>query len=103
MIVCVHVTHPRWHRRRRFMRRWFLITASVMCLAVAALVGTEPVSAGDDKQAPVVPPRQGKSETIQLFNGKDLEGWEGYEDLWSVKDGVIVAKNTQPLAFSTYL
>lgn len=57
----------------------------------------------ETKAAPEVPPRQGKSETIQLFNGKDLEGWEGYKDLWSVKDGVIVAKNTAPLKFSTYL
>jgi hypothetical protein len=55
------------------------------------------------KEAPVVPPREGKSETKDLFNGKDLEGWEGYTDLWSVQDGVIVAKNTSPLAFSTYL
>ena len=48
-------------------------------------------------------PRKGKSETVHLFNGKDLTGWEGYEDLWSVQDGVIVAKNTKPLKFSTYL
>lgn len=57
----------------------------------------------DEKKAPVVPPRKGKSETIKLFNGKDLEGWEGYANLWSVKDGVIVAKNTEPITVSTYL
>ena len=45
----------------------------------------------------------GKSETIKLFNGKNLDGWEGRPDLWSVKDGVIVAKNTEPIAVSTYL
>ena len=28
-----------------------------------------------------------------LFNGKDLDGWEGHKDLWSVQEGVIVAKN----------
>jgi hypothetical protein len=44
-----------------------------------------------------------KSETIKLFNGKTLDGWEGYTDLWSVKEGAIVAKNTKPLKFSTYL
>jgi len=55
------------------------------------------------KEAPVVPPREGKSETIELFNGKNLDGWEGYSDLWSVTDGVIVAKNKDPLKFSTYL
>ena len=55
------------------------------------------------KEAPVVPPRSGKSETITLFDGKTLKGWEGYSDLWSVKDGMIVAKNTSALKFSTYL
>jgi len=55
------------------------------------------------KDAPVVKPREGKTETVKLFDGKSLDGWEGYTDLWSVKDGVIVAKNTEPLKYSTYL
>ncbi|HVL11242.1 MAG TPA: DUF1080 domain-containing protein [Gemmata sp.] len=55
------------------------------------------------KDAPVVKPREGKSETIKLFDGKTLDGWEGYTDLWTVKDGMIVAKNTAPLKYSTYL
>jgi hypothetical protein len=55
------------------------------------------------KAATVVPPREGKSETVKLFNGTNLEGWEGHEHLWSVKDGVIVAKNTDPIKVSTYL
>lgn len=28
-------------------------------------------------------------EVENLFNGKDLKGWKGREDLWSVKDGAI--------------
>lgn len=52
---------------------------------------------------PIVPPLSGKSETIALFNGKDLDGWEGYPDYWSVQDGVIVGKNTEPVTASTYL
>jgi hypothetical protein len=56
-----------------------------------------------EKETPVVPPREGKSETIQLFNGKDLEGWEGNKDLWSVVDGVIVGKNKDEVKVSTYL
>lgn len=87
--------------------------------AVLALAGAVGPSAwcgevrGGDKQAPkveakpapapVVPPKQGTSETIKLFNGKDLEGWEGHSHLWSVKDGVIVAKSTEPIKVSTYL
>lgn len=40
-----------------------------------------------------------------LFNGKDLSGWEGNTDLWSVKDGVIVGRTTpeQPAATNTFL
>src|SRR5438067_2403066 len=77
-------------------------------LVAVALVGLSALALAADKEqpkkeAPVVPPREGKSETIQLFNGKDLDGWEGYEDLWSVKDGVIVGKNDKPVAVSTYL
>ncbi len=55
------------------------------------------------KEAPAVPPREGKSETLKPFNGKDLDGWEGHEHLWSVQNGDIVAKNTEPIKVSTYL
>ncbi|MCP4940815.1 MAG: DUF1553 domain-containing protein [Planctomycetaceae bacterium] len=30
-----------------------------------------------------------------FFNGKDLTGWQGNREYWSVNDGVIVAKSTQ--------
>ena len=52
--------------------------------------------------APMLP-AEDKAETIKLFNGKDLEGWEGHPNLWSVQDGVIVGKNTEPVKVSTYL
>jgi Domain of Unknown Function (DUF1080) len=93
------------------MRRFMWSAAGVaLFVGVMGLTGplaadkTAPVKKPDDKKpAPEVPPRVGKSETIELFNGKNLDGWEGYTDLWSVKDGVIVAKNTMPLKYSTYL
>jgi hypothetical protein len=55
-----------------------------------------PLLAGDDAT-------DKKSETIHLFDGKDLKGWEGHRDLWSVEDGVIVGKNVKPQKVSTYL
>lgn len=43
-----------------------------------------------------------EKKTIDLFNGKNLTGWEYYlvdddvkmEDVWSVKDGILVCKGT---------
>ncbi len=60
-------------------------------------------SAAAAADAPVVPPKTGTSETIKLFNGKNLDGWKGHEKHWSVVDGVIVGKNTEPVPVSTYL
>ena len=32
---------------------------------------------------------------VAIFNGKDLTGWDGNPDLWSVKDGVIHGETTK--------
>src|SRR4051812_22068179 len=74
------------------MRRLFAGLAIVAGL-LAAATAIEPAAAGKGE----------KSETIKLFNGKDLSGWEGYHDLWSVEDGEIVGKNDKPINYSTYL
>jgi len=55
------------------------------------------------QDTPVVPPRKGNSETIELFNGQDLSGWIGHEKYWSVQDGEIVGRNTDEVKVSTYL
>jgi hypothetical protein len=78
--------------------RLSLVLSLVLGFTCSASLGEE-----KDKKPPVVAPREGKSETIEIFNGKDLDGWEGHEDLWSVKDGIIVAKNDKPIKVSTYL
>lgn len=39
-----------------------------------------------------------------LFNGKDLTGWKGNPELWSVKDGCITGTvGNVPLKFNTFL
>ncbi len=55
------------------------------------------------KEAPIVPPHEGKSETIELFNGKDLDNWLGHKELWSVDGGEIVGHNPKENPVSTYL
>lgn len=75
---------------------------SLLCFAwtLAALGLTSITMAAD---APNVPPKQGTSEKIALFNGQNLDGWEGHEKFWSVKDGIIIGKNVEPVPVSTYL
>lgn len=41
----------------------------------------------------------------EIFNGKDLTGWRGNPELWSVEDGCITGKTSadKPLKFNTFL
>ena len=78
------------------------LTLALLALAAPA-VAQEKKPAPPAKPAPVVPPKAGESKTVKLFDGSTLTGWSGYSDLWAVKDGEIVARNDQPLKFSTYL
>jgi hypothetical protein len=87
-------------------RATVVATAWLLGMAAVLGLGARSASAADDQapsKAPVVPPRQGSSETIRLFDGTDLEGWKGHQDLWSVQDGAIVGRNTAPIKVSTYL
>jgi hypothetical protein len=67
------------------MRILSLIVAAILCIS---LVGAEPAG-----------------EFVDLFNGKDLTGWEGDPDLWSVKDGAIVGQTSaeKPLKKNSFL
>ena len=80
----------------RAVRRWLV-------MGVVAASGGGFAAARGQSKAPEVPPKEGKTETITLFNGNDLTGWEGRESLWAVRDGAIVGKNSEPIKVSTYL
>jgi hypothetical protein len=85
------------------MKRSLLFLTPLTALAVALLLTTGTTAADrESKSPPEVPPRKGKSETIKLFDGKTLAGWEAYDDLWSVENGEIVGKNSKPVKVSTY-
>lgn len=55
--------------------------------------------------ATVVPAADGEKGFAQIFNGKDLAGWDGNRELWSVKDGAIVGQTTpeHPANGNTFL
>jgi Domain of Unknown Function (DUF1080) len=79
------------------------VAAVLSTAGIVVMLANASLPAQKGKAAPELPPRTGRSKTIQLFNGKDLRGWEGHENHWSVQDGVIVGKNTEPVKVSTYL
>jgi len=78
--------------RREFLKG---VTAGGAVLAVAPFVPSSTLGSG--RTPPV---GHHVSQEIQLFNGRDLSGWEYFlvdetakmEDVWSVEDGVLVCK-----------
>ncbi|HJT78798.1 MAG TPA: DUF1080 domain-containing protein [Gemmataceae bacterium] len=79
------------------------VAALALAAGLALALVAAPAADAPKKEAPVIPPRHGKSETIKLFDGKDLDGWEGRMDRWSVEDGEIVGKTKDGQKVSTYL
>ncbi len=109
------------------LRRTLRTPLALAVLAALLLLGAGgPLPAGKDKdgkegsKSTDVEPKRGPSEVIRLFDGKDLDGWEGHQKYWSVQDvpvsdeapkgkskiptvKAIVGKNTEPVPVSTYL
>jgi hypothetical protein len=72
-----------------------LLTLALLVLFAAALQAAEKAPAA--ASAPLLPPVAVPAEPSgmkQLFNGKDLTGWDGDPRLWSVKDGAIRGETT---------
>lgn len=66
--------------------RVLLSACLVSVLATAVLIA-------QDAPKPNAPPEP--DGMMQIFNGKDLNGWEGDTRLWSVKDGAIRGETTK--------
>lgn len=78
-----------------------LVVPLLFLLAAGAAVGQEkkPVDKKDPpKEAPIVKPREGKSETIKLFDGKTLAGWKANTapESFTVADGAIRVQAVGP-------
>jgi hypothetical protein len=71
------------------MRYTLLVLALVL---PAALRGDSAVKS-DDKAA----------KGSQFFNGKNLDGWEGVKEYWSVKDGAIVGYTPKDPGYNNFL
>ncbi len=67
------------------MRARILLQLAALCLAISAVCAQQGGDAG----------------FTQIFNGRDLTGWDGNPKLWSVQNGVIRGKTSlSHLAFS---
>lgn len=73
---------------------------SALCLLGFLVCPSTSFAADGPQQAPAE-----SGDMRQLFNGKDLKGWDGDPRLWSVKDGVIHGETTQanPANGNTFL
>ena len=61
----------------------------LLLLALTSLLSLPTLPADDSKTAP--PEKEGMK---RIFNGKNLDGWDGDAKLWSVKDGAIRGETT---------
>ena len=93
-------------------RGWVFVKAAGVTLAGAVWIGLGHVWAQDH-------PSAGKTRALTLidnhpapepgfhsiFNGKDLTGWDGNRELWSVRDGAITGQTTpeHPAKVNTFL
>ncbi|MDB5353832.1 MAG: hypothetical protein JWN24_285 [Phycisphaerales bacterium] len=82
-----------------------------ICAALMAMGVTAVIIHAEDAPAPGTPvdhplaeaPKPDADGFIDIFNGKDLAGWEGLEGYWSVKDGVISGHATKEASKQTFL
>src|SRR5260370_20214720 len=73
-----------FHTSETYMRLF-----SVLFGLSISVIATGTLARADDKDA--------------FFNGKDLTGWEGLSNYWSVQDGAIVGATPDGLKFNTFL
>src|SRR5262245_54492958 len=88
------------HQEQRRIRMHRNVALFVIAIALAVVSLS---IARADSPAPAQP--AAASEGKELFNGKDLTGWDGDSDLWSVEEGVITGRTTKdkPLKKNTFL
>ena len=75
----------------------------MLALGAVCLLQTLPLTAhGQDTE---LKPSATEDGFVPIFNGKDLSGWDGAPDLWSVRDGAITGQTTveHPAKENTFL
>jgi hypothetical protein len=78
----------------------------LFALGFAMLMAATLAVGADEPTQPPAPPAPPEPEGMQpLFNGKDLDGWEGDPRLWSFRDGIVRGETTaeNPTQGNTFL
>ena len=80
---------------------------SLLALTLAASLTAHAVDTSEILNKPVFPATELKvaGTAKPIFNGKDLTGWKGQPEFWSVKDGAITGQTTKetPAKENTFL
>ncbi|MCC9601276.1 DUF1080 domain-containing protein [Stieleria sp. JC731] len=86
-------------RTFRFLSTQLFSTSCLTALTLCGGLIANQASGEESKKSEAL------TESVIIFNGKDLSGWSGREDLWSVEDGQIVGRTTSenPLTYNTFL
>ncbi len=79
----------------------FLVPALALAIPAACLVLLVAQESSPPQQAEAVP----NDESVALFDGETLAGWEGDPKLWRVEDGAITGETTaeSPIDYNTFL
>lgn len=77
----------------------------MMCVQVLAVVMVLSTSCANLRSTGDNRRKSDTSKWVELFNGKDLNGWDGDMRLWSVRDDAIRGETTRenPLSSNTFL
>src|SRR5262245_21221079 len=86
----------------KHFKGWYKLAVMQLKLAMAVVcLSAVPLSAQEVNQLTTEEQKQGYA---LLFNGRNLDGWDGDRQLWSVKDGVIVGcSDEHPFKVNTFL
>lgn len=88
------------------MRGFLFVIFSVTLYCSPRLIADDQPAAGENNSPAlaVTLTRLHKSEkVVALFNGKNLNGWDGDKNYWSVEQGIIKGANSGTVPSSTYL
>jgi hypothetical protein len=83
-----------------------MINHLALLLIALSLAASSSSRAEQDAPAPNVPgalPKPDADGFVTIFNGRDLAGWNGLADYWSVRDGSISGHQTKDTSKQTFL